>query len=176
MANDPYPVFKSGAAEQKRSTGGGGGGGLATITKGVLVGLAAILAIGFSVVAISNCRQDAEHEAAKAARRQDREGLKACETDPWGSQCTSSKARRQENTAQSATNLDPGTPTKREIRRDSGCPSAAGRFLKKMRACGLNADGITEEMLCSRIDTMAIRMVADSESCAEFSRFLPLGN
>jgi hypothetical protein len=51
---------------------------------------------------------------------------------------------------------------------------AASRFLKRMRTCRLNADGLTEEMLCSRIDTMAIRMVADSESCAEFSRFLYL--
>jgi hypothetical protein len=96
MANDPYPVFKSGTVEQQRSSGGGGS--VATITKGVLVGLAAILAIGFSVVAISNCREDAEHAAAKAARRQDREGLKACETDPLGSQCTSYKARHQDDT------------------------------------------------------------------------------
>ena len=96
MANDPYPVFKSGTAEQQRSSGGGGS--VATIMKGVLVGLAAILAIGFSVVAISNCRKDAEHEAAKAARRQDREGLKACETDPLGSPCTSYKARHQDDT------------------------------------------------------------------------------
>jgi hypothetical protein len=176
MAHDPYPVFKSGTAEQQRSTGGGGGGGLAAITKGVLVGLTAILVIGFSAVAISNCREDAGHEAAKTVRRQDREGLEACETDPLSSQCTSYKARHQGTTAQSPTSREPGTPTEPEIRRDSGCPVAASRFLKAMRACGLNADGISEEMLCSSIDTMAIRMVADSESCAEFSRFLQLGN
>jgi hypothetical protein len=62
--------------------------------------------------------------------------------------------------------------SKAGVKRDSGCPAAASRFLKKMRTCGLNAEGITEEILCSEIDTMAIRMVADSDSCDQFSQFL----
>lgn len=88
MANDPYPVFKGGTAEQQRSSGGGGGGGGSGwgIGKGVLVGVAAMLAIGFSAVAISTCREDAgnaaEHEAAEAAQRQARERDKACRADP----------------------------------------------------------------------------------------------
>lgn len=63
-------------------------------------------------------------------------------------------------------------PTKPGVKRDYGCAAAARRFLKKMRTCDLNADGITEEMLCNRIDSMTIRMVADSDSCDEFLRYM----
>lgn len=61
------------------------------------------------------------------------------------------------------------------VAHDYGCPAAANRLLKKMGGCRLSTEGITVEALCSKsekIDSRAVRMVADSKDCEEIKAFL----
>jgi hypothetical protein len=55
----------------------------------------------------------------------------------------------------------------RAVVRDTGCPIAAKRLIKRMWACGLNAEGFTEEDLCASIDSATIRYVSNIETCNE---------
>jgi hypothetical protein len=58
-----------------------------------------------------------------------------------------------------------------------GCPVAAARLIKKMRKCGLETAGITEEALCSKsskIDSRAVRMISNSDDCAQLKAYLSI--
>lgn len=102
-----YPVFESAPAASTcvqgsgGASGGGGGGGGARVLFGIAIGVGAILAIGFSVVKLKDCKDGSDHEQNEGAQRKDREAAKECERDAWGTACAEYK-RRHEHAAQDA--------------------------------------------------------------------------
>lgn len=54
------------------------------------------------------------------------------------------------------------------VARQRTCELVARKFIKKMWTCGLNAEGFTEEQLCSTIDTSTLMYMESLETCNEF--------
>ncbi len=59
-----------------------------------------------------------------------------------------------------------------EVRVSPGCAGGAGvRMIKRMRTCGLNADGFTPEMLCNKLGTNAVQYF-ETRTCEEIQHML----